>query len=194
MDQKIAATKPALSGKDAAPSLAYSAHAIHLVRTAQINTLTLSQMADQKASILIGATFVVFSLVVTKLVGSAFTLSILCLSLTAFVSSFCAVYAVLPSSKGGAPSEEGANLLFFANFAAMDEAAWQEAVLENLHHDEALFRVMLRDVHQNGQVLYRRKYRFLSYAYRVFLGGLFLTLLAYLAEMVFGLEPLVSAS
>lgn len=177
----------------ASPAPHYSAHAIHLVRTAQINTLTLSQMADQKASILIGATFVVFSLVVTKLVGSAFTLSILSLSLTAFVSSFCAVYAVLPSSKGGSLSEEGGNVLFFANFAAMDEAAWQDAILEHLHKDEDLFRIMLRDVHQNGQVLYQRKYRFLSYAYRVFLGGLFVTLLAYLAEMAFGLEPLVGA-
>ena len=33
----------------------YSPHAIHLLRTAQINNLALSQMADQKASILMGA-------------------------------------------------------------------------------------------------------------------------------------------
>lgn len=193
MDQNTEGANGHPAERSAAGTPEFSVHAVHLVRTAQINTLTLSQMADQKASILIGATFVVFSLVVTKLVGSAFTLSILCLALTAFVSSFCAVYAVLPSSKGTAAPDENTNTLFFANFAAMDEDAWRKSILENLHNDEAMFRIMLRDVHQNGQVLYRRKYRFLSYAYRAFLGGLLITLLAYLAETIFRLEPLVSA-
>ena len=36
-------------------TVAYSPHAIHLMRTAQLNTLQLSQMADQKASILLAA-------------------------------------------------------------------------------------------------------------------------------------------
>lgn len=167
-----------------APS--FSANAIYLARTAQINTLTLSQMADQKASILIGTTFVVFSLVVTKLIGSELTLPILCLSVTAFISSFCAVYAVLPSSGGGTPQDDSANVLFFGTFANLDEETWQERLLNDFRDDEAVLRIMLRDVHQNGQILHRRKYRFLSYAYRVFLGGLAITMLAYLAEMIFG--------
>ena len=32
--------------------------------------------------------------------------------------------------------------------------------------------MMLHDVYQNGQVLQRRKYRFLGYAYRMFIAGL----------------------
>ena len=47
----------------------FSNHAIHLVRTAQVQTLSLSSMADNKASILIGATFVVFSMSITNLFG-----------------------------------------------------------------------------------------------------------------------------
>ena len=39
----------------------YLPHAVQALRTAQRITLTLSQMADQKASILMGAAFVVFS-------------------------------------------------------------------------------------------------------------------------------------
>ena len=43
----------------------YSPNAVHMMRTAQLNTLQLSQMADHKASILLGATFLVFSLSVS---------------------------------------------------------------------------------------------------------------------------------
>ena len=45
-----------------AAALVYSRDAIHLVRTLQTVTISLSQMADQKASILMGATFVVFTI------------------------------------------------------------------------------------------------------------------------------------
>ena len=41
---------------------------------------------------------------------------------------------------------------------------------------------MLRDIHQNGQVLQRKKYRFLGLAYRIFLAGLSLTLVVFLIE------------
>ena len=45
------------------PAISFPPNAVHLVRTNQQITMQLSQMADQKASILMGATFVVFTLV-----------------------------------------------------------------------------------------------------------------------------------
>jgi len=194
MSQEDEGDREGFNSDDNRTDPAFSANAIYLARTAQINTLTLSQMADQKASILLGTTFVVFSIVVTKLIGSDLTWSIVCLSLTAFVSSLFAVFAVLPSHKGGATSEEGANVLFFGTFANMEEAEWQRRLMEDFKDDEAVLRIMMRDVHQNGQVLFRRKYRFLNYAYRVFLVGLAITLAAYLSEVIFGLAPITTAA
>ncbi len=172
------------------PSADFSINAIFLARTAQINTLTLSQMADQKASILIGATFVVFSLSVTKLTSADLTWSVLTLAATAFVSSLCAVIAILPSVQTAPKIDQGSNILFFGNFARMEEEEWKETLLAEFKSDEAVLRIMLRDVYQNGQVLYRRKYRFLTYAYRAFLSGLLVTMVVYLAESVFGLAPI----
>jgi hypothetical protein len=43
-------------------------------------------------------------------------------------------------------------------------------------------RAMLRDIHQNGMVLQRKKYCFLGLAYRVFLIGLTLTLVTFLID------------
>jgi hypothetical protein len=64
----------------------------------------------------------------------------------------------------------------------MEEEAWTAEILSRLHDDEALYRVMLRDLYQNGMVLHRRKYRYLAYAYHLFLGGLGLTLVVFLIE------------
>ncbi len=164
----------------------FSAQSVHLIRTAQINTLTMSQMADQKASILIGATFVVFSLAVTRLIGSEITWSTLSLAFTAFLSSLCAVLAVIPV-RGRVPEDKKHfNALFFGHFANLAEDEWADALLEEFETDETLFRIMLRDIYQNGQVLHRRKYRFLSYAYRIFLGGLLITWLIYAVEYIAG--------
>jgi len=41
---------------------------------------------------------------------------------------------------------------------------------------------MLHDIYQNGAVLQRRKYRYLGYAYRVFILGLVVTLATFAFE------------
>jgi ABC-type transport system involved in multi-copper enzyme maturation permease subunit len=162
---------------------AYSLHAIHLVRTTQQQTLQLSQMADQKASILMGASFLVFSIAVSRAFAGQLPVSLAVLALFAFLSSMCAVVAVLPSvSPKGAP--QSANKLFFGHFAARDEAEWTEDVLAQLRDDETVFRTMLHDIYQNGQVLRRKKYRFMTYAYRIFVVGLVVTLASFVVEML----------
>lgn len=166
----------------------FSPHAIHLVRTATQANLTLSQMADQKASLLMGATFVVFTIAVSQAGRGHFTLSLLLLAFFAFVAAMLAVAAVVPKVTG--PKETGPpvdgpanpNLLFFGVFARMPEDAFIDAVLDDLATDETVFRTMLRDVHQNGQVLLAKKYRYLGLAFRTFQIGLALTFVVFLFE------------
>lgn len=160
----------------------YSANAIHMVRTAQLNTLTLSQMADQKASILMGATFLVFSLSISRSLAGEVPPSLLLLAAFSFLSSLCAVMAVLPSVKKADPANISTNRLFFGHFAALDEDEWIDSVLEDMRADETVFRTMMHDIYQNGQVLAQRKYKFLALAYRIFIGGLLITLIAFGVE------------
>jgi hypothetical protein len=167
----------------------FSNHAIHLVRTTQQINLALSQMADAKASILMGATFVVFTIAVGQARGGTMPWSLGVLALFAFISAGCAVYAVLPSVSGpnSATITDGkTNKLFFGYFTHVPESEWVDSVLDELKADETVFRTMLHDVYQNGQVLQRKKYRYLSYAYKVFMLGLCLTLVTFLAEMTLG--------
>jgi len=171
-----------IEGKDAGDGnekREFSPHAIHLVRTTQQINVALSQMADQKASILMGATFVVFTISIGQARNGGFSVPLTVLAFFSFVSAMLAVFAVLPSIKGkpsGSP-----NLLFFGVFTKMPEEEFADAVLDQLHDDEAVFRTMLRDVYQNGQVLQHKKYRYLGLAYRTFLVGLVLTFGAFVA-------------
>jgi len=164
-------------------ALPYSLQAIHLLRTVQNNTLKLSQMADQKASILMGASFVVFSISVSRAFSGSLPLSLAVLALFAFLSSLCAALAVLPRLSNSLPPGARRNMLFFGHFHDLDEEQWTLGLLGQMHTDEEVFRLMLHDIYQNGKVLEQRKYRMLGYAYRLFVSGLVITLVVFMAEM-----------
>ena len=162
-----------------------TASAIHLVRNAQIQGLTLSRMADQKASILMGATFVVFSISVSQATSGNVPWSLTILAAFAFLSSLCAVVAVLPSTKKVDSSKITPNLLFFGHYTGMSEEEWTDQLVEELRSDETVYRMMLHDIYQNGQVLQNKKYRFLGLAYRIFVTGLIFTMINFVIEMAF---------
>lgn len=165
-------------------SQAYSVNAVHALRTVQLGTLTLSQMADQKASMLMGASFVVFSIAVGRTLAADLAWPLAILAFFAFLSALCAAIAVMPTVKPSAPHGTGAaNKLFFGHFTGRDEEEWTREVLAELQADETVFRLMLHDLYQNGQVLRRRKYRYLGYAYRIFIAGLGVTLAAFAIEL-----------
>ncbi len=159
----------------------YTVQAVQMLRTVQVNTLLLSQMADQKASILMGATFLVFSISVSRSLAGDLPYALAILAVFAFLSSLCAVLAVIPTVKK-APEGVRPNLMFFGHFSDRDEEEWMQEVLAELKNDDQVYRTMLHDIYQNGQVLQRRKYLYLSYAYRIFVIGLFITLAAFVVE------------
>ena len=172
------------------PAVSYPPNAVHLVRTNQQLTMQLSQMADQKASILMGATFVVFTLAIgqARSGGGALAMPLAILATFSFLSALLAVSAVLPRVGKAPPvvykdGKDHSNILFFGRFAQMEEEEFIEAVKARLRSEEDLYETMLRDSYQNGIVLARRKYRYLAYAYRLFVVGLTLTFIAFGVEM-----------
>lgn len=176
-------SKPLILAESEAPLLPkYSVQAVHLLRTVQNNTLLLSNMADNKASILMGATFVVFSIAVSQSMAGRLTWALGIMAVAAFASSLLAVMSVMP--RIGRPSPNIVpNPLFFGHFAQQDEAEWTDDILERLKHDDSIYRAILHDIYQNGLVLDRRKYRFLAYSYRCFVVGLLVTLAAFGVEL-----------
>ena len=155
-------------------------NAVHLVRTAQQIQVQLSAMADHKASILMGATFVIFTITIGQVRNSATPLPLLILGGAAFFSAIFAVLAILPAThyKKSGPI----NLLFFGSFTQLTEDEYLDQVIGRLGAEEDIYRTMARDIFQNGQVLERKKYRLLGYAYRIFLVGLTASFIAFLVQ------------
>ena len=159
-------------------------HYIHLLRTTQTIHVQLSQMADQKASILMAATFVIFTITISQSKGAMPPLPLAILGGFAFLSAVLAMSAVMPVV--GRPRRRQAmplNLLFFGSFTALDEGDYVERLREGLASDDGVIALMARDIYQNGQVLKRKKYRLLGWAYRVFLLGLTLSFAAFVWEV-----------
>lgn len=159
----------------------FPASAAQLMRTTQAVHVRLSQMADQKASILMGASFVIFTITVGQSKGgSGAPVPLLILGAFAFFAAVLAVLAILPATH---MRQRGpVNLLFFGSFAHLEQDDYIEQVLTMLETDEGVYRTMANDIYQNGMVLERKKYRLLGYAYRVFLGGLTASFLAFLIQ------------
>jgi pycsar effector protein len=158
----------------------FSPNAAHLVRTVQQSHVQLSAMADQKASILMGATFVIFTLTIGRAHGGNAPPALLILGGAAFFAAVFAILAILPATHYRGLGSD--NLLFFGSFSRMEEEEWTERLIERLEGDETIYRTMLHDLYQNGVVLERKKYRMLGWAYRIFLVGLTASLGAFLFQ------------
>lgn len=157
----------------------------NMLVAAQAAHVQFSAMADAKASILMGAAFVVFSLTLGEMQANAISLPMLLLGTFSLAATVLSVLTVLPEFAGksriGKP-----NVLFFGVFARMDEQEFVDTVVDAMRSEERAYRMMARDLYQNGAVLRRHKYRYLTYAYRTFLVGILATAAAFVGEALLG--------
>jgi hypothetical protein len=168
-----------MDAKEPTSEPSYPVNAAHLMRTAQLAQLQLSAMADNKASILMGAAFVIFTIAIGQARAGSAPLPLLILGGSAFFAAIFAVLTVLPKTGRGKGER---NILFFGVFSQMAEEEFIDEVTARLRSDDSIYRTMARDIYQNGLVLQNKKYRMLAYAYRMFLLGLVASCGAYVAQ------------
>jgi hypothetical protein len=147
--------------------------AIYLLRTVEQSHVHLSSMADTKANILVGASAVIFSLLIGHMQREGFSLPVAILLVSTLMSATMAILAVMPKVKGPPPGSPLFNPLFFGCFCQLDPRRYCEEMDRVLQNESSIYTAMAMDIYGMGSVLYRKKYRFLSYSYRIFLGGLF---------------------
>ncbi len=173
----LAGGAPAVAG-----ALSYSPNAIHLMRTTQQMQLQLSQMADQKASILMGATFVSFTISIGQLASGRVSPALIILATFALLAVVLSMMVVMPQIGVAGNRKLEGNLLFFGEFARMSEADFKVSLTQQLMSDDLVYAAIARDIYQNGQVLAFRKYRYLTFAYRTFLVGLISSFLTFAGQ------------
>lgn len=165
----------------------FSSAAIYMLRTAQQHHVQLSAMADQKASILIGASLVVITMLLGQIQSHGSSAPMIVMGVFTFLAALSALFAVTPSLRRPLPADD-VNWLFFGAFAQVSAEEYKNRILNTLATDQQVYEALIRDIYQMGQVLHCKKYRFLSYSYRIFIVGLLLTfaitLLTYLPAAV----------
>jgi len=144
-----------------------------MLRTAQQHHVQLSALADQKASILIGACLVVLTLILGRAASGTLSPAIVVLAITAFLSAVFAVLVVIPTTGQVAKGES--NPLFFGSFVHWTRQEYMKRLNHIIESDRDVYTAMMTDIYQMGQVLHRRKYRYLRVSYRLFLVGLLIT-------------------
>ena len=166
------------------PTPLRSNQAVEFLRVVQQHHIQLSSMADFKANVILGASILIFSTSLKQVHEGQLSVPLILMMATGFISATLVVMAMLPATTRA--HDPAPNLLFFGAFAHMPEAEFQTRMFELLHDEEKLHHAMVRDIHQLGQVLAKKKYKRLGQAYQVFFYGLMSSGATLLVEMAWG--------
>ena len=146
----------------------------NILRTAQQHHVQLSVMADTKASILITISSIVMTIALSRSGDPQLRPALLTLAAACLISLLLAIIAVLPTFAESRIRPGSRNILFFGHFASMSEQEYLSALERILSSDALIYETAVRDIHSLGVYLYRKKYRFLRFAYVALLFGFLL--------------------
>ena len=136
----------------------------------------LSEMADNKASILMGASFVVFSLSIADVAAGKATFPLLVLTLFSFAATVFGVLTVRPNRMPKFKLDpNNVNIMFFGSYANISREEYIEQVIKILSSEEETYRRLAKDIYDHGCILRSDKYRWLYWSYTLFLVGLVIT-------------------
>ena len=136
----------------------------------------LSEMADNKASILMGASFVVFSLSIADVASGKASFPLLVLTLFSFAATVLGVLTVRPNRLPKFKMDpSNVNIMFFGSYANISREQYIEQVIKILSSEEETYKRLAKDIYDHGCALRSDKYRWLYWSYTLFLVGLVIT-------------------
>jgi hypothetical protein len=149
-----------------------------MYRTTLANHLRLSEMADQKANLMITINTLLISITMTsffKPVGGMENLFIpeimlLVVSLITVVISLLATKPNVSSSSHRVVGNRPLDLLFFGDYTQLTADEYREAVRDLTSDEKRLYESLSSNIYAQGKVLHK-KYRLLTIAYTFFMVG-----------------------
>jgi predicted metal-dependent HD superfamily phosphohydrolase len=174
-----------------------------LFRVTLKNHITLSDIADTKANILLSVNAIIISLALSNLIPKLDNPSNTYLIyptaifiIFSVVSMVLAVLATRPNVTSGEFTKEDVkdrkvNLLFFGNFHKMKLADYEWAINELVKDKEYIYSSLTKDLYFLGLVL-NRKYKILRWTYTIFMIGMVVSVIAFaVAFKFFGPERIM---
>ncbi len=155
----------------------------YVLRSTQQHHIQLSMMADQKASMLLGASAIILTLIFNNLKAGQPALWMIVLGICVLFAAVFALLAVMPAVKGARWKHP--NWLFFSTFARLDEETWLKTMSDLLKDDAKVYHAICNEIYQLGMILNEKKYKYLRYSYRTFLLGITLAAVSVLLDVIF---------
>jgi HD superfamily phosphodiesterase len=162
------------------------------------NHTALSQIADNKANIMLSINAIIISVVLSsllpKLDNNAYLLwpSVLLLTVCIVAVIFATISTIPKVTRNGANEEmvkkRQTNLLFFGNFQGLDLDVYIAGMKDLMDDDDYLYETLMKDLYYLGKVL-NKKYHYLRLCYTVFVIGIVLSVLAYMISLYFMFQP-----
>ena len=161
-----------------------------LFRVTLKNHLTLSDIADTKANILLSVNAIVISVALSNLIpkldnpSNTYLIYPTIIFITfSVISMVLAVLATRPNVTSGKFSKEDVkqkkvNLLFFGNFHKMSLQDYEWAIQELVKDKEYIYSSLTKDLYFLGLVL-DRKYKILRLTYTIFIIGIVISVIAF---------------
>jgi hypothetical protein len=154
------------------------------------NHITLSNIADTKANILLSVNAIIISLALSNLIpkldnpsNDYLIIPTVIFVVFSLVSMALSVLATRPNVTSGKFTKEDVeqkkvNLLFFGNFHKMKLDDFEWAIGEVMKDKDYLYTSMTKDLYFLGLVLHK-KYKILRITYTIFLAGIIASVIAF---------------
>lgn len=165
-----------------------------MFRVSSSNHQRLSDMADNKAHIMITVNSIILSAVISlllrKLDENSYlmipTFMLLAASLITIIFSILATRPTIPNGIFSKKDieEKKVNLLFFGNFYRMKLPDYKEGMEKMMADKDYLYGSLIMDGFAQGKVL-GKKYQLLRISYNVFMFGLILSVIAFIVASAF---------
>lgn len=159
-----------------------------MFRISSNNHQALSQMADNKAHIMITVNSIIISVLLSVLLRSLdndphLAIPVAILLMVNLATIIFSILATRPNIHSGHYSDEDlksekVNLLFFGNFYKMPLQEFSDRMTHLMENRNYLYNSLISNLHEQGLVL-GKKYTFLRISYNIFMYGLVISIAAF---------------
>lgn len=158
-----------------------SRSAVAVMQSTKDYHVHLTTLSDQKANIVIAAASIIISVSLSQFTRHDGFIGIALFVLVGFtaVALMFAILSVAPivskKAKKMDINNPGFNPFFFGHYTDVPMDEYSDHIIEILKDQDSLYKEMVKDLYQMGQVLKQKKFKYLTLSYRVFFAGILLS-------------------
>ena len=165
-----------------------------MFRIVASKNIKISEMADGKANIMISINSIIISVILGLMAGTLRenqnliipTVILLAVNVGTIIFSVLATRPKIPNGRFTPEdvSNRSVNLLYFGSFYKMNFKEFNEGLKAMMDDSDFLYGTLSKDTYWQGKVL-GRKFRLLRISYTIFLYGIVVSVLAFMAAFIF---------